>query len=82
MSSSEFVNSVASKKEESVMNDATSRNAIYINNISKCYEIYEKPHDRLRQFVLPKLQGLVGKTPKNSARESQATEDKTFTARR
>lgn len=29
--------------------------AIRVQNLSKCYEIYATPHDRLKQFVVPKL---------------------------
>jgi lipopolysaccharide transport system ATP-binding protein len=29
--------------------------AIYIDNISKCYQIYSTPRDRLKQFLLPPL---------------------------
>ncbi len=29
---------------------------VKIENLSKCYEIYENPRDRLKQFILPRLQ--------------------------
>jgi lipopolysaccharide transport system ATP-binding protein len=29
--------------------------AIRVSNLSKCYQIYETPRDRLKQFVVPKL---------------------------
>lgn len=29
--------------------------AIQVSSLSKCYQIYDKPSDRLKQFVLPKL---------------------------
>jgi lipopolysaccharide transport system ATP-binding protein len=29
--------------------------AIRVSNLSKCYHIYDKPNDRLKQFVIPKL---------------------------
>jgi lipopolysaccharide transport system ATP-binding protein len=29
--------------------------AIRVTNLSKCYQIYDAPHDRLKQFVVPKL---------------------------
>jgi len=29
--------------------------AIKVENLSKCYQIYNNPHDRLKQFVIPKL---------------------------
>lgn len=36
--------------------------AIRISNLSKCYEIYNSPRDRLKQFVAPRLQRLAGQT--------------------
>ncbi|EMO6902567.1 ABC transporter ATP-binding protein [Pluralibacter gergoviae] len=38
--------------------------AISVDNISKCYNIYPSPRDRLKQFVLPKLQQVTGRQPK------------------
>jgi lipopolysaccharide transport system ATP-binding protein len=38
--------------------------AIRVTNLSKCYQIYDKPNDRLKQFVLPRLQRLLGRKPK------------------
>ena len=29
--------------------------AIRVQNLSKCYQIYDGPRDRLKQFVVPKL---------------------------
>jgi lipopolysaccharide transport system ATP-binding protein len=29
--------------------------AIRVTNLSKCYQMYDNPHDRLKQFVIPKL---------------------------
>ena len=29
--------------------------AIRVQNLSKCYQIYDQPRDRLKQFVVPKL---------------------------
>jgi lipopolysaccharide transport system ATP-binding protein len=34
---------------------ATDNIAIRVSNLSKCYHIYNAPHDRLKQFVIPKL---------------------------
>ena len=42
----------------------SSEIAIKVENLSKCYQIYEQPRDRLKQFVLPRMQGLVGLQPK------------------
>ncbi|PIF48655.1 lipopolysaccharide transport system ATP-binding protein [Pseudomonas sp. 29] len=37
----------------------SSEFAIKATNLSKCYEIYENPRDRLKQFVLPRLPGAA-----------------------
>ena len=28
--------------------------ATHVSNLSKCYQIYDNPRDRLKQFVVPK----------------------------
>jgi lipopolysaccharide transport system ATP-binding protein len=35
--------------------------AISINNLSKCHHIYERPEDRLKQIIIPRIQRLLGK---------------------
>ena len=35
--------------------------AIRVRGVSKCYQIYDKPHDRLRQAVLPRLRRWIGR---------------------
>lgn len=49
--------------------------AIRVTNLSKCYEIYSTPRDRLKQFVAPRLQRLAGKSPKQYFREFWALKD-------
>src|SRR6476469_1813052 len=34
--------------------------AIRVSAVSKCYGIYERPQDRLKQAVLPRLQRMIG----------------------
>ena len=43
--------------------------AIKVENLSKSYQIYEQPRDRLKQFVLPRLQRLVVRPPRQYYRE-------------
>lgn len=38
--------------------------AVRATDLSKCYLIYDRPQDRLKQWVFPRLQRLVGVTPK------------------
>lgn len=56
----------------------SSEIAIKVENLSKCYQIYEQPRDRLKQFVLPRLQRLSGLPPKMYYREFWALRDATF----
>lgn len=52
--------------------------AIRVDNLSKCYEIYANPYDRLKQFVMPRLQRLLGREPKQYFREFWALKDVSF----
>jgi lipopolysaccharide transport system ATP-binding protein len=52
--------------------------AIRVSNLSKCYQIYDTPRDRLKQFVVPRLQGLAGQTPRQYFREFWALKDVSF----
>ena len=48
---------------------------ICVSNLNKCYQIYNSPHDRLKQFVLPRLQRLAGRASKQYFREFWALKD-------
>ncbi|ESS15156.1 Teichoic acids export ATP-binding protein TagH [Betaproteobacteria bacterium MOLA814] len=52
--------------------------AIRVQGLSKCYEIYANPRDRLKQFVLPRLQSLAGQPCKQYFREFWALKDVSF----
>ena len=52
-----------------------SRLAIRVSNLSKCYQIYGTPRDRLKQFVLPKIQSVIGKNPKQYFKEFWALQN-------
>lgn len=52
--------------------------AISVTNLNKCYEIYQTPRDRLKQFVLPTLQRIVGKSREQYFREFWALQDVSF----
>jgi lipopolysaccharide transport system ATP-binding protein len=52
--------------------------AIRVRNISKRYHLYDAPHDRLKQFVAPRLQRLAGLTPRQYFREFWALKDISF----
>jgi lipopolysaccharide transport system ATP-binding protein len=52
--------------------------AIKVQNLSKCYHIYDNPRDRLKQFVVPRLQRLVRQSPNQYFREFWALKDVSF----
>lgn len=51
---------------------------IRVEHLSKCYQIYEQPRDRLKQFVLPRIQRAFGMTEKGYFREFWALRDVSF----
>ncbi len=52
--------------------------AIRISNLSKSYRIYDQPRDRLKQFVLPRVQRVTGKAEKQYFCEFWALNDISF----
>ncbi|NDH69275.1 MAG: ABC transporter ATP-binding protein, partial [Gammaproteobacteria bacterium] len=52
--------------------------AIKVENLSKCYQIYEQPRDRLKQFILPHLQRALGQEPNHYYQEFWALKDISF----
>lgn len=60
----------------------SSETAIKVENLSKCYQIYDQPRDRLKQFVLPRAQRLVGLSSKQYFREFWALKDVSFEVRK
>jgi len=52
--------------------------AIQVSNLGKCYQIYNAPRDRLKQFVIPRLQRLVRQAPQQYFREFWALKDVSF----
>jgi lipopolysaccharide transport system ATP-binding protein len=52
--------------------------AIKVENLSKCYQIYDKPNDRLKQFILPRLTRLLGQKPKQYFRQFWALKGVSF----
>lgn len=60
----------------------SSEIAIRVDNLKKCYQIYEQPRDRLKQFILPRLQSLFGGVPKKYYREFWALRGVSFDVKR
>ena len=57
---------------------AANNIAIKVEHLSKCYQMYAAPRDRLKQFVLPRLQRLAGQMPCQYYREFWALKDVSF----
>ncbi|MFV3415621.1 ABC transporter ATP-binding protein [Pseudomonas nitroreducens] len=57
----------------------TDEVAIRVENLSKCFHVYDLPRHRLQQFVLPPLRRLVGLPAPNYYREYWALHDVSFT---
>ena len=60
----------------------SSEIAIEVENLSKCYQIYAQPHDRLKQSIYPRLQRLAGKQAAVYFREFWALRDVSFEVKR
>jgi lipopolysaccharide transport system ATP-binding protein len=52
--------------------------AIKVEGLSKCYQIYAQPRDRLKQFMLPNLQQMLNLQPKQYYKEFWALKDVSF----
>ncbi|HBQ3118654.1 ABC transporter ATP-binding protein [Klebsiella quasipneumoniae] len=56
--------------------------AIQVTNLSKCYQIYARPTDRLKQFFVPKLQQVVRRERNCYFREFWALDDVSFSIKK
>lgn len=56
--------------------------AISIENLNKCYTLYDRPEDRLKQSIVPRLQRLAGHAPTKYYREFWALRDVSFEVRK
>ncbi len=52
--------------------------AVKVEDLSKCYQIYDHPRDFLKQIILPRLQRLAGRKPKQYFREFWVLQDISF----
>lgn len=57
---------------------ATVDTAIRVSGLSKCYQIYDTPQNRLKQFILPRLQRQFRQQPQQYYREFWALKDVSF----
>ena len=56
----------------------SSEVAIKNENLSKCYHIYDTPRDRLKQFVFPRVQKMLGFPCQDYYREFWALKNVSF----
>jgi len=56
--------------------------AIKVEALGKRFEIYDRPGDRLKQFLLPRIRSLFGMKPKQYFREFWALKDISFEVRK
>jgi len=56
--------------------------AVSVKGLSKRYEIYASPQDRLKQMVIPRLRKLLRRPPRSYFREFWALNDVSFNVRR
>jgi len=52
--------------------------SVRVEDLSKCYQLYDAPRDRLKQFVLPRLQRATGQPPRTYYHEFWALRDTSF----
>ena len=62
--------------------DSHSDLAIQATNVSKCYHLYDKAQDRLKQAIFPHLHRLLGMSVTSYAREFWALKDVCFEVKR
>ncbi len=56
--------------------------AIQIENVGKCYQLYDNPANRLKQFILPRIRNYLRLTPRQYFREFWALRGVSFNVRR
>jgi ABC-type polysaccharide/polyol phosphate transport system ATPase subunit len=59
-----------------------SEAVIKVENLAKCFHIYDQPRDRLKQFMLPRFQKAIGMRPTCYYREFWAVKDVSFEVKR
>lgn len=53
--------------------------AIVVTGVSKCFHIFSKPQDRLKQSIMPRVQQALGLKQKAYSREFWALKNVSFT---
>lgn len=63
---------------DAVVREAMPDAAIVVADVAKCYPIYARPQDRLKQALLPRVARALGMRPANHFREFWALRDVSF----
>lgn len=56
--------------------------AVSVQNVSKCYQMYSKPSDRLKQFIYPHIKKILGLKQSKYFQEFWSLKDITFELKR
>lgn len=57
---------------------SSNESAIIVNNVSKCYQIYDNPRDRLKQYIFPRFDNMLGRESRSFYNEFWALKDINF----
>lgn len=68
--------------ETSAPSSSALDTVISVRQLSKMYPLYNRPEDRLKQFVYPRLSRLIGKPHRSYFREFWALRDVSFNVRK
>ena len=68
--------------EQTFPGQAHAEQAIVVADIAKCYQLYERPENRLKQALIPRLQRALGRAPTRFFRESWALREVSFAVAR
>ena len=69
---------LGSRKHAKGLQMSSNDFAIRVQGLSKYYQIYDAPKDRLKQMLVPRLQRMIGKQPKQYFHEFKALNDVSF----
>ncbi|MBT8439258.1 MAG: ABC transporter ATP-binding protein [Gammaproteobacteria bacterium] len=59
-----------------------NNNALCVKNLSKVYQIYDRPEDRLKQSLYPRFGRLIGRPSRNYYHEFWALKDVSFSVKK
>lgn len=57
---------------------SSNENAIEIHGVSKCFQVYDNPAKRLKQFIVPRVDRALGKVPRTYHNDFWALQDISF----